>query len=84
MNEVGLIKAKRCDYSYEKGIKIEPGLVQRTDDTYNGGLSATDETQVDIGEDYSFNDVDRSSRNIFDYSVYGDYDDIYGGYDDDV
>jgi hypothetical protein len=28
-----------------------------------------------------FNDVDRASRNIFDYSVYGDYDDIYGGYD---
>jgi hypothetical protein len=26
--------------------------------------------------------VDRASRNIFDYSVYGDYDDIYGGYDD--
>jgi hypothetical protein len=33
-------------------------------------------------DQYNFNDVDRTARNIFDYSVYGDYDDIYGGYDD--
>ena len=79
---VWLIKAKRFDYSYEQGITAEPGLEQPTDDTYHGGLSATDDTQLEDDE-YYFNDVDRTSRNIFDYSVYGDYDDIYGGYDDD-
>jgi hypothetical protein len=79
---VWLIKAKRFDYSYEQGISAEPGLDQPTDDTYHGGLSATDDTQLEDSE-YYFNDVDRESRNIFDYSVYGDYDDIYGGYDDD-
>lgn len=80
---VWLIKAKRFDYSYEQGITREPGLVLPTDDTYHGGLSASDDTQLDVDDDYNFNDVDRTSRNIFDYSVYGDYDDIYGGYDDD-
>ena len=77
---VWLVKAKRFDYSYEQGITSEPGLEQPTDDTYHGGLSG----DVQLEDDqYHFNDVDRESRNIFDYSVYGDYDDIYGGYDDD-
>lgn len=80
---VWLIKGKRFDYSYEQGISREIGLEQPTDDTYHGGLSATDAGVVELENDqFSFNDVDRSSRNIFDYSVYGDYDDIYGGYDD--
>lgn len=79
---VWLIKAKRFDYSYEQGITKEPGLLLPTDDTYAGGLSATDDTKLEDDE-YYFNDVDREGRNIFDYSVYGDYDDIYGGYDDD-
>lgn len=78
---VWLIKAKRFDYSYEQGIEAEPGLEQPTDDTYHGGLSGDDVRLED--DQYSFNDVDRTARNIFDYSVYGDYDDIYGGYDDD-
>ena len=77
---VWLIKAKRFDYSYEQGITAEPGLEQPTDDTYHGGLSGDIQLEDD---QYHFNDVDRASRNIFDYSVYGDYDDIYGGYDDD-
>lgn len=76
---VWLIKAKRYDYSYEQGIDAEVGLEQPTDDTYHGGLSG----DVALEDDqYYFEDVDRASRNIFDYSVYGDYDDIYGGYDD--
>jgi hypothetical protein len=79
---VWLIKAKRFDYSYESGITVEPGLNQPTDDTYHGGLSADGDTQLE-SDPIFFNDVDRESRNIFDYSVYGDYDDIYGGYDDD-
>jgi hypothetical protein len=76
---VWLIKAKRFDYSYELGIDKEPGLDQVTDDTYHGGLSGDVETEDST---LYFNDVDREGRNIFDYSVYGDYDDIYGGYDD--
>ena len=79
---VWLIKAKRFDYSYESGINAEPGLNQLTDDTYHGGLSANNDTKLEDSPIF-FNDVDRESRNIFDYSVYGDYDDIYGGYDDD-
>jgi hypothetical protein len=76
---VWLIKAKRYDYSYELGIEREPALDQVTDDTYHGGLSGDVETE---DSNLYFNDVDREGRNIFDYSVYGDYDDIYGGYDD--
>lgn len=78
---VWLIKAKRFDYSYEGGITAEPVMGAPTDDSYSG---LVDENGVPIVEDNSlyFNDVDRASRNIFDYSVYGDYDDIYGGYDD--
>lgn len=76
---VWLIKGKRFDYSYELGIDREPGLQQPTDDTYHGGLSGDDRLEDDT---LYFNDVDREGRNIFDYSVYGDYDDIYGGYDD--
>lgn len=79
---VWLVKAKRFDYSYEQGITREIGLEQPTDDTYHGGLSAVDDTKLE-NDEYYFNDVDRESRNIFDYSVYGDYDDIYGGYSDD-
>lgn len=74
---VWLIKAKRYDYSYELGIDKEPGLNQPTDDTYHGILSGDTED-----DNLYFNDVDKEGRNIFDYSVYGDYDDIYGGYDD--
>jgi hypothetical protein len=76
---VWLIKGKRFDYSYELGIDKEPGLQQPTDDTYHGGLSGDEQLEDDS---LYFNDVDREGRNIFDYSVYGDYDDIYGGYDD--
>jgi len=76
---VWLIKGKRYDYSYEQGIEAEVGLEQPTDDTYHGGLSGDAQLEDD---QYYFEDVDRASRNIFDYSVYGDYDDIYGGYDD--
>ncbi len=78
---VWLIKGKRFDYSYEQGISVETGLEQPTDDTYHGGLSADDDTKLE-DDQYYFEDVDRDSRSIFDYSVYGDYDDIYGGYDD--
>lgn len=76
---VWLIKGKRFDYSYELGIDREPALQQPTDDTYHGGLSGDVQLEDDT---LYFNDVDREGRNIFDYSVYGDYDDIYGGYDD--
>lgn len=76
---VWLIKGKRFDYSYEQGIEHEVGLEQPTDDTYHGGLSGDEQLEDD---QLFFNDVDREGRNIFDYSVYGDYDDIYGGYGD--
>ena len=76
---VWLIKGKRFDYSYEQGIDKEGELQQLTDDTYHGGLSGEAELESDS---LYFNDVDREGRNIFDYSVYGDYDDIYGGYTD--
>lgn len=79
---VWLIKGKRFDYSYEQGITKEIGGEQVVDDSYAGGLSATTDEKLEPDTLY-FNNVDTESRNIFDYSVYGDYDDIYGGYDDD-
>ena len=79
---VWLVKGKRFDYSYESGISKEPQLQLPTDDTYHGGLSADTDDKLE-DDQLHFNDVDRESRNIFDYSVYGDFDDIYGGYDDD-
>ena len=78
---VWLIKGKRFDYSYEKGITPEPALEEPIDSDYHGEVDVT--TDEPVGDTkLHFNDVDRESRNIFDYSVYGDYDDIYGGYDD--
>ena len=51
--------------------------------TATPGTSASPTDQIQLEDDtLYFNDVDRAGRNIFDYSVYGDYDDIYGGYDD--
>jgi hypothetical protein len=79
---VWLIKGKRFDYSYEEGIDPEGKMDQVVDDTYAGGLSATTDDKLD-NDTLHFNDVDTESRNIFDYSVYGDYDDLYGGYTDD-
>lgn len=79
---VWLIKGKRFDYSYEHGIDREIGGEQVVDDSYAGGLSATTDDKLE-NDQLFFNNVDTESRNIFDYSVYGDYDDIYGGYDDD-
>lgn len=79
---VWLIKGKRFDYSYEKGITPEPGLDEPIDSEYHGEVDVTTDEPISDTK-LHFNDVDRESRNIFDYSVYGDYDDIYGGYDDD-
>lgn len=80
---VWLIKGKRYDYSYEKGITPEPVMDQPNDDDYYGEVDVETNEPVNDDTKLFFNDVDRQSRNIFDYSVYGDYDDIYGGYDDD-
>jgi len=79
---VWLIKGKRFDYSHEQGIQKEPGLEEPIDDSYHGPVDIQTEEPIEDTR-LHFNDVDRDSRNIFDYSVYGDYDDIYGGYDDD-
>ena len=80
---VWLIKGKRYDYSYEKGITPEPVMDQPNDADYYGEVDVTTNEPLEDDTKLHFNDVDRQSRNIFDYSVYGDYDDIYGGYDDD-
>ena len=80
---VWLIKGKRYDYSYEKGITPEPVMDQPNDDDYYGEVDVETNEPVNDDTKLFFNVVDRQSRNIFDYSVYGDYDDIYGGYDDD-
>ena len=77
---VWLIKGKRYDYSHEQGIEPEPVLGEVNDDSYHGPVDESGDPIEDTA--LYFNDVDRESRNIFDYSVYGDYDDIYGGYDD--
>jgi hypothetical protein len=69
------------DDTYHGGIETP----DQSSSTQSPSVTSTtgNQDQVKIEDDtLYFNDVDRAGRNIFDYSVYGDYDDIYGGYDD--
>ena len=70
-----LIKAKRFDFSYEPGLSGEPVSNQVYDDTFAGriagGSNPTTETK-------SYDDtVDDASESVFDYSLYGNNDDVY-------
>jgi hypothetical protein len=67
------ITAKRVDYTFSPGLTGEKGSDQVHDGTVIGGLSSQatkkyDDTADDIGKD------------VFDYSQFGDNDDVYGDY----
>ena len=75
---VWLIKAKRFDYSYEPGIDKEPGLNEVYDDDFAGRLADGTNPKTD---DKSYSDnIDDAAKDVFDYSLYGDNDDVYGDY----
>ena len=83
---VWLIKAKRYDYSFEPGIQPEGASQQITESDYYGPVDTSN--QPLCADAFGFTDLEKddielSSESIFDYSVYGNYDDIYGGYGDD-
>jgi hypothetical protein len=75
---VWLIRAKRFDYSFEPGIDKEPGMDEVYDDTFAGRLAGGENTKTD---DKSYTDsIDEDSAGVFDYSLYGNNDDVYGDY----
>jgi len=75
---VWLIKAKRFDFSFEPGINAEPRSDQVYDDTFSGRLPGGSNPATD---DKVYDDnAEDSARSVFDYSEYGDNDDVYGDY----
>ena len=75
---VWLIKAKRFDYSFEPGLSGEQVLNQVYDDSFAGRLAGGSNPKTD-DKIYS-DEVDSSSADVFDYSSYGNNDDVYGDY----
>jgi hypothetical protein len=73
------IKARRVDFTFRPGLTAEKGLDQVTDGSFSGRLSGYTNPQTDTKID-STNDVDTESKKVFDYTVYGDNDDVYGDY----
>lgn len=74
-----LIKAKRFDYSYEENSPREGASDQVIDDTFTGTFTG-DNVLYDGNEDPFTKTTNQESQEIFDYSSYGDTDDVYGGY----
>jgi hypothetical protein len=74
-----LIKGKRFDFSFEPGAPKEGRSDQVIDDTLTGTFSGV--SALGIGN-YNpiLDNTNDSSVNVFDYSKYGNNDDIYGGY----
>ena len=75
---VWLIKGKRLDYTFQPGLTAEKKSDQVYDGAFSGRLSGHTNEQTD-SKSYGY-DVDTESADIFDYSQYGDNDDVYGDY----
>lgn len=75
---VWLIKGKRLDYSFQPGLTAEKRSDQVYDDSFSGRLSGHSNPKTD-SKSYDY-DVDTESASVFDYSQYGDGDDVYGDY----
>lgn len=75
---VWLIKAKRFDYSYEPGIDPEGASENITDDTFEGILPGS-ENPASPAKTVP-GSADEEGKSIFDYTQYGDNDDVYGDY----
>lgn len=76
---IWMIKAKRYDYSYEENAPREGASNQVIDDAFTGTLTGAD-VLYDGNEDPFTKTTDEQSVEVFDYSSYGDTDDVYGGY----
>lgn len=75
---VWLLRAKRLDYTFQPGLTAEPKMDQVYDDSFSGRLSGYTNPQTDTKLYTS--DADKESNNVFDYSSFGDDDDVYGDY----
>jgi hypothetical protein len=75
---VWLIKGKRLDYTFQPGLTAEKKSDQVYDNAFSGRLSGYTNEQTD-SKSYTY-DVDTESATVFDYSQYGDNDDVYGDY----
>ena len=75
---VWLIQAKRHDWSFEPGLSGEKGQDQVYDDSFSGRLSGHTNQQTDTKK-YTDN-VDTEAKKTWNYTAYGDNDDVYGDY----
>ena len=76
---IWLLKGKRYDYSYEENAPREGASNQVIDDTFTGAFTG-DKVLVDGNMDPFTKTTQEQSQEIFNYSDYGDTDDVYGGY----
>jgi hypothetical protein len=67
------IKAKRADFTFQQGLTAEKGSDQVHDGTVIGGLSSQQTKTYD-------DSADADSKKVFDYTKFGDNDDVYGDY----
>jgi len=74
-----MFKAKRYDYTYEENAPREGASNQVIDDTFTGTFTG-DDVLIDGNIDPFTSTTNQASVDIFDYSSYGDTDDVYGGY----
>jgi hypothetical protein len=74
------IKARRLDFTFEPGLSAEKGSSQLTDDSFAGRLSGYTNPQINVKSSDDASDADADSKTIFDYTDFGDNDDVYGDY----
>lgn len=78
---VWYFKAKRFDYSYEKGITPENKTYPVTDDTFSGIVSSVVQPTTALPPvEKRLSDADKRSKEIFNYNDYGNNDRTYGDY----
>jgi hypothetical protein len=68
------IKAKRVDYTFRQGLTAEGGSDQVHDSSTIGGLSSSETKK------YTDTVDETSKSDVFDYTSFGDNDDVYGDY----
>lgn len=74
------IKARRLDYTFEPGLSPEKGAQQLTDSLSAGRLPGHTNPEISVKSTTDTSDVDTQSKTVFDYTDFGDNDDVYGDY----
>jgi hypothetical protein len=74
-----MVKAKRFDFTYENESPREGVSNQVIDDTFTGTFTGNN-VLIDGNENPFETTTNEVSNEIFDYSEYGNPDDVYGGY----